>query len=99
MLPTKLTGASNVASALASWWLSHERRAVTLVDRGLAPDIGQSVLLLCLLVDDVFALFVTDVALVVAAVLHFPVGSLDTRSRLRASSLLELPFQAPSDSP
>ena len=49
---------------------------MTLVDGRLASDIGQSILFLCLLVDDVFTLFFADVALVVAAVLRFPMSLL-----------------------
>ena len=49
---------------------------MTLVDGRLASDIGQSILFLCLLVNDVFTLFFADVALVVAAVLRFPMGLL-----------------------
>lgn len=72
---------------------------MTLVDRRLASDIGQSILFLCLLVNDIFTLFFADVALVVAAVLRFPMGLLGGSSRLCASTLLELLSKIPSDSP
>jgi hypothetical protein len=72
---------------------------VTLVDRRLASDIGQSILFLCFLVKDIFTLFFADVALVVAAVLRSPVCPLGSSSRFCEGALLELLPQIPSDSP
>lgn len=82
MLTTQLTSVTNMASSFACWHLSHEGCIVALVDRRLASYIGQSVLFLCLLVDDIFTLFFTDVALVIAAILSFPMGPLGGCSRL-----------------